>query len=330
MLLMSWSHACVKSHQRACDGVFGVGEHVISRRAHDISGMHTVLGHHDVMAGVLFVLDLLSDRPGGRSQVYHVASRGKARAGLGKRDMHGVMNVTRCEFVAACHIALAFAFGLFGSHFLLQVFGIPMGGPMSPFFAKCVTARACYHFYHSVYNEFGRRLYVFGNCFIDDINIFLVCDKAQYEVLTPVLLSLFAVFKSQVFPSSLVLEDDNATTYLETTFEVLQEDVLIGHNTKIDLGAFESDCKTVLRLHRYDSFVPKSLLYGLLVGTLSRCVCNTSHPHLMIEPVDLILKEFEWLEYPVGVLRAGLNRVSVRRRCDYLADVASSIGSDDA
>ena len=76
--------------------------------------------------------------------------------------------------------------------------------------------------------------------------------------------------------------------------------------------------------------LPKSLLYGVLVGTLSRCVCNTSHPHLMIEPVDLILKEFEWLGYPVGVLRAGLNRVSVRRSCDYLADVASSIGSDDA
>ena len=67
-----------------------------------------------------------------------------------------------------------------------------------------------------------------------------------------------------------------------------------------------------------------------MVLCLGACVTHPSHPHLMIEPVDLILKEFEWLGHPVGVLKAGLNRVSVRRSCDYLADVASSIGSDDA
>ena len=70
-------------------------------------------------------------------------------------------------------------------------------------------------------------------------------NKAEYDVLTPILLSLFAVFKFQVFPPSLELEDDNAFTYLETTFEVLREDVLIGHNVKVELGAFENDCKSI-------------------------------------------------------------------------------------
>jgi hypothetical protein len=314
---------CLSRHLAACDVEFGAGEYVVRKCMWDVSGMYTQMGHVKVMRAVDWMIATVLQRH--RTEVFHVrVNRNKqVEAGIGMRRDHNFMNVTSRQFTYACLIALHFSFGWFGSScLLLQVFGCPMGNPMSPFFCKALTAYASFEFCASVYNELAiYRTRMFGVCFIDDIELFLVCRRCDFVALQTWMTKLFMRFETGAFPDPLVLERDDGDVYLETLLKVVESDIYVSHNTKIDLKALLLDGKTLLRLHSFRSFCPREMLFGTLVGTLCRCVANSSHDHLLADPVLMVLKEFEMLGYPVSMCEAAVRLVAVKRSSAAIADV---------
>ena len=281
------------------------------------------MGHVKVMRAVDWVITTVLARH--RTEIFHVRTNRnrKVEAGIGMRREHHFMNITSRQFTYACLIALHFSFGWFGeSCLLLQVFGCPQGNAMSPFFCKALTAYASFEFSNSVYNELTiYHAKMFGVCFIDDIELFIVCLRTDLVALQTWIANLFARFESDAFPSPLVLERDDGDAYLETLLTVVDSDIYVSHNTKIDLKALLLDGKTLLRLHSFKSFVPRDLLFGTLVGTLCRCVANSSHDHLLADPVLMVLKEFGLLGYPVRMCESAVRLVAVRKSSAAIADV---------
>jgi hypothetical protein len=307
------------NHVAECVSRFGADGFIIDKRAWDISGMYTFMTHASILTACDFVLSTVLLRPGGRSGVFHVSKRGSTLAGIGVRHDDAFLHLSVTQYTHVFYIALAFSFGWFGSSlFLSQVFGTPMGNPMSVFFAKAVTAYASHTFFMSIYADpvLSRKIYVFGTCFIDDLNLFLACARGDHFLLVTKFCELFRRFECGTFPDPLVLEVDDTDTYLETVLRVFDGDIHIMHNTKIDLAALCVGGKTLLRLHAYDSFCPKSMLFGILVGALSRCVLNSSHTALLSKPVQLILREFAALGFPVRVANSALRHVGTRRAVD--------------
>ena len=185
---------------------------------------------------------------------------------------------------------------------------------------------ATYLFCKSVYREVPMaKLSVFGTCFIDDLELFLVCRRCDYDSLQVTIHAFMSQFEVSTFPDPLVLERDDGDGYLETLLRVVGNDVLISHNTKIDLDALLTSGDTLLRLHTFNSFCPRQLLYGILVGTLCRVVANTSHSHLLEGPVRSVLTEFELLGYPVRLCRAAVRDVAKKRCSDGLAVVSTEL-----
>ena len=130
---------------------------------------------------------------------------------------------------------------------------------------------------------------------------------------------LFDRFETATFPDPLILERDDGDGYLETLLRVVDGDIHVSHHTKIDLGALVTTGDTLLRLHTYKSFCPKQLLYGVLVGTLCRCLSNTSHGRLLEGPVRAVIAEFELLEYPMKVCLAAMSDVAIKRQSNDLS-----------
>jgi hypothetical protein len=154
-------------------------------------------------------------------------------------------------------------------------------------------------------------LLVHGVCFIDDINLFIACPLPMTVELASVVSELFRSFQARSFPSSCELEADETGGYLECFVRVSGKDILVSHNTKIDLHsmAYHIGAPTLLRLLRWDSYVHRSMLNGIFIGTCIRCLSNTSHLHLTVQPMHDIVMEFGLLGFPRGVLDAGVRRV---------------------
>jgi hypothetical protein len=51
------------------------------------------------------------------------------------------------------------------------------------------------------------------------------------------------------------------------------------------------------------------------------CIANSSHDHLLADPVLMVLKEFEMLGYPVSMCEAAVRLVAVKRSSAAIADV---------
>jgi hypothetical protein len=296
-----------------CAAAFDGGEYQISNEQFDVAGMYPSLEHRPVITAASWALECIASRPGGHSQTLHVTKHGKAAGGLGTSygGQHLILSFE--HFVAAWHIALATGFVWFGVDVLLiQLVGVPQGHPMSVWFAKCITAYACYMWVTSVQSTVAEHgLMLHGVCFIDDINLFIACPLPVTPELAAVVAELFRSFQASSFPPSCELEADETGGYLECFVQVTGKDILVSHNTKIDLlsMAFHHGSPTLLRLLRWDSYVPRSMLHGIFIGTCIRCLSNTSHLHLAVQPMHDIGMEFGLLGFPRGVLAAGVRRV---------------------
>ena len=55
------------------------------------------------------------------------------------------------------------------------------------------------------------------------------------------------------------------------------------------------------------------------MGTLCRCLSNTSHGRLLEGPVRAVIAEFELLEYPMKVCLAAMSDVAIKRQSNDLS-----------
>ena len=285
-----------------CKQVHGVGGYEICHEQYDVAGMYPSMPHDHSMRAACFVLEQIASLPGGHSQMLRVSKYGKAQGGLGPSTCDRMLNLTFSEFLTTCRIALCTGFVWFGANaFLLQQFGVPQGHPMSVFLVKAIAAHAVHMWRTSV--SIDGRLVVTGTIFIDDIVLFIAVPGSHAQVLATAVIELFRSFQCGSFPPSCELERDNTDSYLETLVDVHDGDIFISHNIKVDLALRASGGgATLLRLIRWSSFQPRSLLIGILIGNLYRCMHNTSHVHLLSASFDAIAHEYELLGFPYDVI----------------------------
>ena len=288
---------------------FGADGYRLEHMSFDIAGMYTVLTHKDIIAAVIWMLDVVAATHGAHGHVFHMPHKGRANPTWGKYNGEAdMLELTFVEVMILTRISLATSFCWFGDGCLLQqVLGTPMGAMPSPGFAKCITAKSSYEWNVSMHAD--RRFLLHGTCFIDDLSIIIAMSVDADGGMRDAVAKMLHAYQHDVFPAGCVLELDEAGTYLETYMSVIDGDINIIHNSKNVACDVRRGKRAVMRLHHYHSHIPRSLKLGIVVGHICRILSNCIRPELVVEPLFDMMAEYEYLSYPVVVLLDACERV---------------------
>jgi hypothetical protein len=173
---------------------------------------------------------------------------------------------------------------------LKQVSGIPMGDPLSPGMTVGTCAWMEKEWLNGITDE--SKQYFRAARYMDDILCATVESNRWKEAKFKADLG-----RSECYWKPLKLEDSGNTKFLENEFEGKGDSVLYRLKNDNALGP------KIWRYHHYKSALPYETKRATLLASLRKIQCMVSDNSQLFRSAMEKLREFQNLQYPMGVLR---------------------------
>ena len=227
-------------------------------KTYDFSTLYTKLPHDKVLENMFYLLDLLFKNSGKRYVVVKNTQNKYGKSAFYSNDTTGFENRTILDLTGAkelIYTIITEAYIKLGTKIFKQVSGIPMGSNVSPLIADLVLSVMEYRYMEK-----------------NDVHIPIKSTICRYldDILA------VNVDISQMINNAYVQEleineetgNDSRISYLD--MQMSTEDHTITPYNKTNVFQFD-----VIRAYHATSCVPKSMIKGVIIGTLHR-YCNTA------------------------------------------------------
>jgi len=230
----------------------------------DIKNMYTMLPPEEMIQAVEWLLQHVIPRR--REQYITIKKRGRDGARFGRtynRDTHTEIKIT--QIITIVQFDTNNCFFKTGPTILKQVWGVPMGSPMSPIIAILVCARREHYCLNGLQREINM---IRAFRYVDDMMIILKYKKNK-RYLTERIANKIMNCYHQCMEMN-IEQYDRTVNFLEYKIAVKDNKIIIGHLCKNEEHFMETGTLKFMKLPEATSFVAKKQKLGMIIGNFCR------------------------------------------------------------
>ena len=299
----------------------------------DVKDMYSVLPHAEVREAVAWACTLFKAQL--RRDRCNIQLHGKAEGKKGRTyDTTTRREVTLEDIVSATDIGLQECFFTAGDSMMLQTTGIPMGAPTSPALAIAVCIRAEHLFIASI-RDVQRPLA--GVRYFDDLLLWTVvktsCDGIASPVEHAAASALLDTNKRIYHPALRLLDQKDGPS----TFNFLETKITFTDDMKLETAYYNKNAETlaapqpyqdIQRFRHGSSASPQRSLQSVVACMLNRASKMETNGISWMYSILLLIREFLFLNYPVGWITKTLHRLSKRHHLGMAWKIIADIVTD--
>ncbi|GBG71373.1 hypothetical protein CBR_g8792 [Chara braunii] len=287
----------------------------------DVKEMFSRLNHGAIREGVDWLIGEHEER--GIKQV-KVSVRGKIyKFGRDRKKEEGFISISMDVMREAVVFLLKTSFSVCITEVKSQIFGIPMGKPVSPILACITCAYGEYKFMRSLEKD---RCLVAGIRMMDDASIFVAEDPKSRDPRGKAAVILARFQDTYHEDLTLVRKDEgqNAWDFIGGTVMVCTNPAQVlfwPSDRNMTLLAKEGNLK-VQGVQDFSSYTPKQVKKNTVYGMIKRCVDLATMEILVILALFAIYHEILLREYPSEVFLGCLAKLARLKASNGLLEVA--------
>ena len=277
----------------------------------DIKDMYTNLKHEDIIKYVLWLLDFVNKKS--RRKLICINKFGQTGVMWGRSfNAHKSVFITLHEIIDIVKMDIQNCYMFIGPFILQQIFGIPMGSPLSAVLAILCCSISEYQWNISLKISANFN-HVFLCRYIDDGLIIIKSlddNKNERELIIKNLISKY--------PETLrvlIEQEGKNVHFLENKIAVINDKtIILSHYNKNTQAILKTQLK-VQNLIDFMSFTPYEQKLGLIIGTFTRIRRLSNDAVKSVKDIFNIIIEFLYLNYNKKIIGKALMHL-IRKQKD--------------
>jgi len=270
----------------------------------DIKNMFTTLPPEELIEATEWLMELIINK---KRRNHYITVKRRGRGGVRYGKSYNKLSYTQIKYETLLDIIkfdICNCYFTMGNTLLKQIWGVPMGSPLSPIIAILVCARR-EHYY---LNSLGREINLLKAIrYMDDVLIFTKYKKEDKEKTLKHIIGLMTCY--HLCMDLEITDFGKEIKYLECEIKLKKGKLIVSHVIKNQESIIKQGTLNFMKTANYYSYNPKSNKLGTIIGTYCRILRNCSDHLELVKSVGMANEELTLLNYPRSIIKEGLERM---------------------
>ena len=273
----------------------------------DIKDMYTNLKHDEILKHVTWLIEFIIKKS--RRKMVCINKFGKTGVSWGRSyNPKNSVHIHIAKLIEIVKLDIKHCYFSLGVFILQQIYGIPMGSPLSAVLAILCCTIAEYKWNKSLKHSQDFH-HIFLTRYVDDGLIIIKALHDNKVKRDAMIKHLFSKYPKTL--RILIEQQGKEVHFLENYVTVNNTDIVISHYNKNTKHILKNELK-IQNLIDYYSFAPKIQKLSIVIGTLFRIRKISNNVFKTIEDIFNIIVEFTYLNYPHKVICKALTHLSTK------------------
>jgi len=269
----------------------------------DIKNMYTMLPPEEQTKAVEWLIEMML--PTRREKYITIKRRGREGARFGRsynKTTH--LEIKMTQILTMVQFDTSNCFFKIGNTILKQVWGVPMGSPMSPIIAILVCARREHYCIQGLARE---KQMIRAFRYVDDMLIMMKYRKGKRHLTEKIITKVMTCYHKSMEMS--VERYGTKIEFLEYQISMEKHTIEMGHLCKNEEQLLKTGTLKFKKLPEADSFAPRKQKLGLIIGNFCRIGKHCSNIKTLVLAMEQTCTEMQMCGYGKNLLYEALERM---------------------